>query len=107
MRALPIYMPLDTAIPAPEIPAEPSFVRSFVRVKRILQREAVGSSALQLPAYGLLADVVVVWLAAMCWGLVRLGRAGTEHARDLPPSAGPRPREGDAPEPRPRELVTS
>ncbi len=29
LRALPIYMPRDSAIPAPEVPAEPAFVRSF------------------------------------------------------------------------------
>ncbi|MDQ3433216.1 MAG: hypothetical protein M3481_00790, partial [Actinomycetota bacterium] len=83
LRALPIYMPRDTAIPAPEIPAEPAFARSFVPDKRILQREAVGSSALQLPAYGLLAGVAAVWLAAMTWGLTRLGRAGID------PKGGP------------------
>jgi len=37
----------------------------------------VGSSALQLPAYGLLAAIAAVWLAAMTWGLNRLGRGGT------------------------------
>ena len=77
LRALPIYMPRDSAIPAPQVPAEPTFVRSFVPDKQILQREAVGSSALQLPAYGLLAAIAAVWLAAMTWGLNRLARGGS------------------------------
>ena len=78
----------DPAIPAPEVPAEPAFVRSFVPHKRILQREAVGSSALRLPAYGLLAVIAAVWLAAMTWGLNRLGRGGFGPAGGGPPQRG-------------------
>ena len=91
LRALPIYAPEDAAIPAAGIPAEPEFTRSFVPDKQILQREAVGSSALQLPAYGLLAAIAAAWLAAMTWGLARLGRAGVESAGD-PPRRGSSPR---------------
>jgi hypothetical protein len=76
IRALPIYMPEDRAIPAPAVPARPRFTRAFVPDKQILQREAVGSSALQLPAYLALAAVAAVWLAAMAWGLARLSAAG-------------------------------
>ncbi|HXD57839.1 MAG TPA: hypothetical protein VN606_07970 [Thermoleophilaceae bacterium] len=73
VRATPIYLPLDKAIPAPEVPAKPAFTRDFVRDKKILQREAVGGTTwLQLPAYLLLALIVVVWLAAMGLGLRRL-----------------------------------
>jgi hypothetical protein len=73
VRALPIFLPEDRAIPAPEVPAQASFTRDFVRDKKILQREAVGGSAfLQLPAYLLLALIVVVWLTAMGFGLRRL-----------------------------------
>jgi hypothetical protein len=84
LRALPIYMPADSAIPATEVPAAARFERAFVPDKRILQREAVGSSALMLPAYLLLAAIAAVWLGAMAWGLARLGAAGVE----------PRPRTG-------------
>ena len=37
--AVPVYMPRDTAIPAPEVPAKPSFTRSFQDDKELLQRE--------------------------------------------------------------------
>jgi hypothetical protein len=73
VRALPIFLPEDRAIPAPEVPANASFTRDFVRDKKVLQREAVGGSAfLQLPAYLLLALIVIVWLTAMGFGLRRL-----------------------------------
>jgi hypothetical protein len=76
VRALPIYLPEDQAIPAAEVPAQASFTRDFVRDKKILQREAVGGSAfLQLPAYLLLALIVGVWLVAMGFGLRRLETA--------------------------------
>jgi hypothetical protein len=78
LRAMPIYMPADSAIPAPEVPAAASFGRTFVPDKRVLQREAVGSSALQLPAYLLLAAIAAVWLGTMAWGLARLGAGGVE-----------------------------
>jgi hypothetical protein len=75
VRALPIYMPEDRAIPAPEVPARASFTRDFVRDKKILQREAVGGSWLALPAYLLLALIAGVWLVAMGLGLRRLETA--------------------------------
>ena len=96
LLALPIYAPEDTAIPAAGIPAEPAFARSFVPDKQILQREAVGSSGLQLPAYGLLAVIAAAWLAAMTWGLARLGRAGVEPAGE-PPRRGASPRRQTGP----------
>ena len=37
--AMPIYMPKDSAIPAPEVPAKASFTRAFLRDKKVLQRE--------------------------------------------------------------------
>ena len=76
VRAMPIFLPEDRAIPAPEVPASASFTRDFVRDKKILQREAVGGSTfLQLPAYLLLALIVVVWLTAMGLGLRRMEQA--------------------------------
>ena len=108
LRALPIYMPRDSAIPAPEVPAEPAFVRSFVPDKRILQREAVGSSTLQLPAYGLLAAIAAVWLAAMTWGLNRLARGGSGPRGGGPAQRGtPRRPEATAPGARAGGLAAS
>ena len=51
MQAVPIYLPLDRAIPAPDVPAFDRFTRPFERDKKILQREAVGGPhALDPPA---------------------------------------------------------
>ena len=40
LTAVPIYLPADPAIPAPGVPAQPHFDRTFVSDHRILQREA-------------------------------------------------------------------
>ncbi len=74
LDAIPIYMPDDPAIPAREVAAPSSFTRVFARDKKILQREAVGGDLwLQIPAYLLLLTIAAVWLAALTWGLRRLG----------------------------------
>jgi hypothetical protein len=73
LEVVPVYMPLDPAIPAPLIPAMPHFTRHFVRDKKELQREAVGgSTGLQTGAYALIALLAACWLAAFGWGLRRL-----------------------------------
>jgi hypothetical protein len=73
VRAVPVFLPEDSAIPAKEVPATPHFTRPFVRDKKILQREAVGGSTwLATPAYLLLAAIATLWLIALGWGLRRL-----------------------------------
>jgi hypothetical protein len=73
LLAVPIYMPADPEIPAKAIPAASRFTRPFVRDKKLLQREAVGGSALLWgPAYALLLAIAAGWLAAITWGLRRL-----------------------------------
>jgi hypothetical protein len=82
VRALPVYMPEDKAIPAKEVPATAHFTRAFVRDKKILQREAVGGATwLSLPAYLLLLAIAAVWLAALTWGLRRLEITAGEEVR--------------------------
>jgi hypothetical protein len=78
--ALPLYMPADAAIPAPEVPASPRFRRSFEPASEVFMRERRDD----VPA-GLLgtayAVVLVLWsamIAALGWGLVRLA-----HQREL------------------------
>jgi len=66
---LPIYLPEDQAIPAKEIAATPSFTRSFLRDKKLLQREQKSGvpSYLWTLAYavvGLLAALAIVCIAA-------------------------------------------
>jgi hypothetical protein len=88
LDAIPIYLPNDPAIPAHEVAASASFTRTFVRDKKILQREAVGGDLwLAIPAYLLLLAIAAVWMAALTWGLRRLGARGSEG----PPAERPRP----------------
>jgi hypothetical protein len=76
IQAVPIYLPADSAIPAPEVPASASFTRSFTADKKILQREATGGSVnLQRAAYAVLALLGLIWIGSLGWGLRRLDRA--------------------------------
>jgi hypothetical protein len=76
LQGIPIYLPRDPAIPATEIPAERSFVRTFVPDKRILQREAKDGTSplLSVLAYGGVLGIALSLLTAMAWGLGRLAR---------------------------------
>jgi hypothetical protein len=73
VRAVPVYLPEDKAIPAKEVPATAHFTRPFVRDKKILQRESVGGGTwLTTPAYVLLLAIAALWLVSLGWGLRRL-----------------------------------
>jgi hypothetical protein len=74
--ALPVYMPADTAIPAPEVPASPRFRRSFEPGSEVFLRERRDDVPAGLLGTGY-AVVLVLWsamIAALGWGLVRLAR---------------------------------
>jgi hypothetical protein len=82
VRAVPVYLPSDPAIPAKEVPATAHFTRPFVRDKKILQREAVGGATwLTTPAYLLLLAIAAVWLVSLGWGLRRLERTAGQPVR--------------------------
>jgi hypothetical protein len=75
LLALPVYLPEDRAIPAPEVPAPATFERDFVTDKEIVQREAITSNLwLQRIAYGLLLLIGVMWIGLFGWALMRLAR---------------------------------
>jgi hypothetical protein len=75
IQAVPIYMPADRAIPAPQVAAFAHVQRHFEPDKRILQREAVGGSVvLERIAYVLLGVLGVVWVAGLAWAFHRLDR---------------------------------
>jgi hypothetical protein len=78
LQGVPIYLPRDPAIPAVVVPAERTFVRTFVPDKRLLQREAKdGTSALlSVAAYGTVLAIALSLLGGIAWGLGRLARAG-------------------------------
>jgi hypothetical protein len=74
---VPIYMPRDRAIPAPEVPARATFTRPFVRDVRILQREQKEGvpGALKLVAYLGVAAIAAGLIALIAWALLRLDGA--------------------------------
>ena len=79
LLSMPVFLPGDPAIPAPEVPAPPALTRPFVADKTVLQREAVGGSVgLQRAAYAGLALLGIAWIASLVWGLRRLERSQTE-----------------------------
>ncbi|HEX2051298.1 MAG TPA: hypothetical protein VHJ34_11810 [Actinomycetota bacterium] len=75
LSAVPLYLPRDDAIPAPEVPARERFARPFVLDERIVLREAKDvPAALTYAATGALTVLVAAWVAALVYGLRRLER---------------------------------
>ena len=81
--AVPIYMPRDSAIPAPEVPARPAFTRSFVRDVEVLQREQKNDvpGGLKLIAYLAVGGIAAAMVALIGWALLRLEGGGAGPAR--------------------------
>ncbi len=74
LMALPIYLPLDTAIPAPEVPAAASFTRDFRADYKVMQREQKAAAGwLSTVAYLTVAGIALALLVLLVWGLHRLG----------------------------------
>ncbi len=71
---VPIFMPEDRAIPAPEVPAEARFKRDFVRDLALLQREKKDDvpGALSVIAYLVVAAIAAGLIALIAWTLLRL-----------------------------------
>jgi hypothetical protein len=92
LQAVPVYMPADPAIPADGVAATPTFTRSFVPDKEILQREATGGSVtLERLGYIGLGLIGLLWIAAMSFGLRHLDRVRHRPASAFPSdSAKPR-----------------
>jgi hypothetical protein len=89
LTAVPIFLPRDAAIPAPEVPARPTFTRGFTDETQLLQREKTGGSpALVAIAYATVAGIALSLLALLAWSLHRLA---------FPPRPGPGPGRGEAP----------
>jgi hypothetical protein len=86
--AVPVYLPKDAAIPAPETPAPARFERSFVLEKHILQREQKSDvpASLAKIAYSTVGSIVLALLTLLGWSLTRLAQKAD------PGSAAPRRR---------------
>jgi hypothetical protein len=94
LTAVPVFLPRDAAIPAPEVPASASFTRSFSDETQLLQREKTGGSpALVAVAYATVAGIALSLLALLAWSLHRLAfppRPGMGRSRGKAP-ANPTP----------------
>jgi hypothetical protein len=92
LQGVPIYLPRDPAIPAVEVPAERTFVRTFVPDKRLLQREAKDGTSplLSVAAYGTVLAIALSLLGGIAWGLARLAGAGRADWRKPPRRPLPR-----------------
>jgi hypothetical protein len=92
LAGVPIYMPEDTAIPAPAIPAKASFERPFVDETQILQREQKGDvpGYLVALAYTVVAAIVLALIVLLGWVLVRVSRESGPDRRDRERLAAPR-----------------
>jgi hypothetical protein len=95
---LPIFLPRDTAIPAPETPAPAQFTRDFVLDKTNLQREQKQgvSGAVTTLSYLAVLAMTIVLILIIFWGLRRvqlaLGREGPPPRGRRRPVSGPAPR---------------
>jgi hypothetical protein len=76
MQAVPVYLPADDALDAPEVAAVDGS-RPFQREKSILQREATSDNVgLERAAYAALLGVAVAWMVTLSWGMGRLSPNG-------------------------------
>jgi len=86
VAGVPIYMPEDSAIPAPAVIAKPSFERPFVDETQILQRELKSGVPGYLAglAYSVVAAIVLSLLLLLGWVLARIARpeGGDRPGRD-------------------------
>ncbi|HKG36111.1 MAG TPA: hypothetical protein VKA89_06700 [Solirubrobacterales bacterium] len=80
IAGVPIYLPEDPVIPAPAVPARPSFTREFTTDKEILQRESEQDVAgwLTTAAPLVVLAIALSLLALLTWGLARLSRSGSQ-----------------------------
>jgi hypothetical protein len=84
LLGIPVYMPEDPAIPAPEVKAKPEFTRTFVDETKILQRELKDDVPGWIWAAASLAVLFISlsFILALAWGLARAaGGAGSGESR--------------------------
>jgi hypothetical protein len=85
---VPIFLPEDRAIPAPEVPADAGFSREFVRDLVLLQRERKEDvpGGLSLIAYLTVAAIAAALVALIGWALLRLEEAAKRPGTPRAPS---------------------
>ena len=92
VAGVPIYLPEDSAIPAPAVNATASFERPFVDETEILQRELKSGVPGYLAgiAYSIVAAIVLGLLLLLGWVLNRIARPEGGGDRRDPATARPR-----------------
>jgi hypothetical protein len=97
LLGLPVYLPGDRAIPVEPVEAPASFTRGFVDETEILQRELkddVPGWIWAVSSFVVLA-IALALIAALAWGVSRVGGAGRAARRPPPerpvPSSTPTP----------------
>ena len=80
---VPVFMPEDSAIPAPEVPASATFTRPFALDTENLQRERKDGVAgwITLAGYLTVLAIATAMMAALAIALARLGGARTGRRR--------------------------
>ncbi len=93
VAGLPIYLPEDSAIPAPAVPAKARFERPFVDETQILQREQKPdvSGSLVVLAYSVVAAIVAGLVLLLGWVLARIARPDDVRRDRRRPSVARRP----------------
>ena len=81
--SMPIFLPKDQAIPAPEVPAKASFTRGFLADKKVLQREQKQDvpGFLTLAAYLTVLAIALALVALIAWSLLRVDRGEARSSR--------------------------
>ena len=98
LLGIPVYLPEDPAIPAPEVKAEPQFTRTFVDETKILQRELKDDVPGWIWAAASLTVLLISlsFIVALAWGLGRAAGNGVRPGPSSPRHTG-RPRQGLTP----------
>jgi hypothetical protein len=78
--SVPLYLPLDRAIPAPEVPATGTFTREFRADHQYLQRERKEGvpGALTASAYLTVLAIALSLMALIAWILIRIETGGQD-----------------------------
>ena len=81
--SMPLFMPKDQAIPAPEVPAKANFTRGFLEDKKVLQREQKQGvpGFLTLAAYLTVLAIALSLIALLAWALLRVDRGEARSPR--------------------------
>jgi hypothetical protein len=81
--SMPLFMPKDQAVPAPEVPAKANFTRGFLKDKEVLQREQKQGvpGFLTVAAYLTVLAIALGLITLLGWALLRVDRGEARSPR--------------------------